>query len=92
MEDVTEADIERERLREWLADHDIRMTLAHDKIARLRAKLAGLEAKCAGLREEIGDAESQVAELQRAYDLAWEDYNELGGPHIEALAADNRKV
>jgi hypothetical protein len=88
--DITEADIERERLREWLDDHDVRLMLAHNKISRLRAKLAGLEGKCAGLRDLIDDAVGEAAELQRAYDAAWEDYNELGGPHIEALFAENQ--
>ena len=88
--DVTEADLERDRLRELLDDCDVGLILARDKVTQLKARLAKIEAKAEELRDQIDDAVHEIAELQRAHDRAWEDYDELGGHHIDAMVAGQR--
>ena len=71
-------DIERARLRQRLDDLDSEIGATSARVERLRNQIADLEDKRRG--------------LQREYDETWLDYDELGGFHLEALAADNRGV
>ena len=73
---ITEADIERGRLRARLDDLD-------SEIWRTGARIDAL-------RSELADLEDKRSCLQHDYDATWDDYNELGGFHIEAVAAEHQ--